>query len=240
MGRERNGEVADPAAAGGAPEAKRTGAADAGAGEPSRVPYGAAAAPARDGTVAPPEPLSLELGLALVAMAEGQPGVDLLERIAGLREQMGEEWGVPVPRIRVCDNLRLAPSEYVLKIRGLEVGRGRGRIGGEGALVARLGELLRGHAAALLGRDQVRSLLDRLRADYPATVEEVTGVLSTGEIRRVLQRLLAEQVAIRDLPAILETLADWASVNRDTGFLVQQVRRTLARPLAEAGLGDGR
>ena len=138
---------------------------------------------------------------------------------------------MPVPHIRVCDNLRLAPSEYVLKIRGIEAGRGRGRIGNSHALVARLGALLRGRAAELLGRDQVRSLLDRLRPDYPTTVEEVTAALSIGEIRRVLQGLLAELVAIRDLPAILETLADWASANRDPAFLVQQVRRTLARQI---------
>lgn len=192
---------------------------------------------------APPEPLSLELGLALVPMAEGHSGGDLLARIARLRTQMDQEWGVPVPRIRVCDNLKLGPSEYVLKIRGVEAGRGRGRIGSNHALVAKLGALLRQHAAELLGRDQVRSLLDRLRADYPTTVEEATAAMSTGEIRRVLQGLLAEQVAIRDLPAILETLADWASANREPAFLVQQVRRTLARQISlqHAGSdGDGR
>jgi flagellar biosynthesis protein FlhA len=143
---------------------------------------------------------------------------------------MAQEWGLPVPHIRICDNLQLAPSEYVLKIRGVEAGRGR--IGSDEDLVARLGAQLRGHAAELLGRDQVRSLLDRLRADYPTTVEEVTAELSLGEIRRVLQGLLAEQVAIRDLPAILETLADWASANRDPAFLVQQVRHTLARQIS--------
>ena len=192
---------------------------------------------------APPEPLSLELGLALVPLAEGHSGGDLLARIARLRTQMDQEWGVPVPRIRVCDNLQLAPSEYVLKIRGVEAGRGRGRIGSNHALVARLGALLREHAAELLGRDQVRSLLDRLRADYPTTVEEATAAMSIGEIRRVLQGLLAEQVAIRDLPAILETLADWASANREPAFLVQQVRLTLARQISlqHAGSdGDGR
>ena len=231
VGRERTGERATQAAAGGSPAAEQTLAADAGSGEPSREPA-AADATARAVAVAPAEPLSLELGLALVAMTQGQPGVDFLDRIARLREQMAQEWGVPVPHIRVSDNLRLAPSEYVLKLRGIEVGRGRGRFGGDRELVAGLGELLRGHAAELLGRDQVRLLLDPLRAVYPTTLEEVTRALSTGEIRRVLQGLLAEQVAIRDLPAILETLADWASVNRETGFLVQKVRGTLARQIS--------
>ena len=239
VSRERTGERTTRSAPDGTPAAEPTGEADGGGREPSRVPvaaagaaHAAADAAARAVTVAPPEPLSLELGLALVAMTQGQAGVDLLDRIAGLRERMAQEWGVPVPLVKVRDNLQLAPWEYGLKIRGLEVGRGRGRVDGGHDLVARLGELLRGHAAELLGRDQVRSLLDRLRIDYPATVEEVTGALSTGEIRLVLQSLLAEQVAIRDLPAILEALADWASVNRETGFLVQQVRSALARQIS--------
>ena len=239
VARARPGEPATETAAGGGAAAERSGQADSVAG----APHGTGAEAARVPMGTPPEPLSLELGLALVPMAEGQSGGDLLDRIAGLRAQMDQEWGVPVPHIRVCDNLQLAPSEYVLKIRGIEAGRGRGRIGSSHALVARLGALLRGHAAELLGRDQVRSLLDRLRADYPTTVEEATAELSIGEIRRVLQGLLAEQVAIRDLPAILETLADWASANRDPAFLVQQVRRTLARQssLQHAGSdGDGR
>ena len=220
-------QAAQAAAAGAAPAAGQTGEAGSGAG--ASLSAGAEATHAAAG--APPEPLSLELGLALVPMAEGQSGADLLDRIARLRTQMAQEWGLPVPHIRIRDNLQLAPSEYVLKIRGIEACRGRGRLGRSHDLVAWLGALLRGHAAELLGRDQVRSLLDRLREDYPTTVEEVTAELSLGEIRRVLQGLLAEQVAIRDLPAILETLADWASANRDPAFLVQQVRHTLARQI---------
>ena len=219
-------QATQAAAAGAATAAERSGATASGAG----APLSAGAPAARAAAGAPPDPLSLELGLALVPMAAGQSGGDLLERIARLRTQMAQEWGLPVPHIRICDNLQLAPSEYVLKIRGVEAGRGR--IGSDEDLVARLGAQLRGHAAELLGRDQVRSLLDRLRADYPTTVEEVTAELSLGEIRRVLQGLLAEQVAIRDLPAILETLADWASANRDPAFLVQQVRHTLARQIS--------
>ena len=234
VARARPGEPVTRTAATNASAAERSGEADSGAG----VPHSAGAEAAHVAAGAPPEPLSLELGLALVPLAEGQSGSDLLERIARLRTKMAQEWGVPVPHIRVCDNLQLAPSEYVLKIRGLEAGRGRGGIGSNHALVARLGALLRRHAAELLGRDQVRSLLDRLRADYPTTVEEVTAALSLGEIRRVLQRLLAEQVAIRDLPAILETLADWASADRDPAFLVQQVRRTLARQIGMQHAGS--
>ena len=246
VARARPGERVTQTAVRGAAAAERSGEADSVAGGRSAVP-GAAGTPhptgaeaARAATGAPAEPLSLELGLALVPMAEGRSGDDLLDRIAGLRAQMAQEWGVPVPHVQVCDNLQLAPSEYVLKIRGIEAGRGRGGIGSSHALVARLGALLREHAAELLGREQVRSLLDRLRADCPTAVEEVTAALSIGEIRRVLQGLLTEQVAIRDLPAILETLADWAPANRDPAFLVQQVRCTLARQISLQDAGrDG-
>ena len=232
VGREPAGAGAAPPAAGdGGPAAaaERTRTVDSGT-----AVAGAARSDSAAGAVAvaPPEPLALELGYALVAMTEGEQGADLLDRIARLRSQMAREWGVPVPHIRITDNLRLAPAEYVLKIRGMVVGSGRGRNGGAAALVAHLGELLSPRVAELLGREQVRSLLEGLRADYPTTVDEVTATLSVGEIRRVLQGLLAEQVSIRDLPAILETLADWAPANRETGFLAQQVRRTLARQIS--------
>jgi flagellar biosynthesis protein FlhA len=239
VGRAPTGAGALPPAPGDgrpAAAADRPGAVDAGTAVAPGARAGAASAAATATTaavaVAPPEPLSLELGYGLVALTEGELGADLLDRIAGLRAQMAGEWGVPVPHIRITDNLRLAPAGYVLKIRGMEVGSGRGRAGGAAALIAHVGELLGRRAAELLGREQVRSLLDGLRADYPTTVEEATGTLPVGEIRRVLQGLLAEQVSIRDLPAILETLADWAPVNRDTSFLVQQVRHTLARQIS--------
>ena len=68
-----------------------------------------------------------------------------------------------------------------------------------------LGELIRRHAHELLGRQEVKRLLDSMNEAYPKLVEELVPKLMTlGEVQRVLQQLLREQVSIRDLGAILE------------------------------------
>lgn len=97
---------------------------------------------------APPEPLALELGYALVTLTEGRQGQDLLDRIARLRAQLAEESALAVPQVVVTDNLQLAPAEYALTRRGTELSRGRCRAGDAAGLVAGLAAALRAHAAA--------------------------------------------------------------------------------------------
>ncbi|MFW5776617.1 MAG: flagellar biosynthesis protein FlhA [Spirochaetota bacterium] len=98
-------------------------------------------------------------------------------------------------------------------------------------IATHLTEIIKRHAADILGRQEVRSMLDTLRREYPAVVEDVQNVLSLGEIQKVLQSLLAEQVSIRNLVVILETLADFAAVSKEPTFLVEKVRQALARQI---------
>ncbi len=74
--------------------------------------------------IVPLETLSLELGYALVPLVDKEKGADLLDRITRIRREVALESGLVVPRVRVVDNMRLAPSEYCLKIRGVAVGKG--------------------------------------------------------------------------------------------------------------------
>ena len=83
-------------------------------------------------------------------------------------------------------------------------------------------------------------MLDTLRQDYPAVVEEVQGALNVGEIQKVLQGLLREQVSIRNMVVVLEALADYATVTKDTGFLVEKVRQALGRQISLQYSGDER
>ncbi len=106
-----------------------------------------------------------------------------------------------------------------------------------------LGELIRRHAYELLGRQEVKRLLDSMNDAYPKLVEElVPKLISLGEVQRVLQQLLREQVSIRDLGAILEVLVEAASQSKNIVHLVESVRQALARSLvhplldAEGGL----
>ena len=81
-----------------------------------------------------------------------------------------------------------------------------------------------------MSRDQVKRLLDSLKETAPALVEEVVpGLLSAGQVHRVLQNLLSERRSIRDLETILEALADHATTNRDIDSLTDQVRKRLTR-----------
>lgn len=104
-----------------------------------------------------------------------------------------------------------------------------------------LGELIRRHAHELLGRQEVKRLLDSMNESYPKLVEElVPKVLSLGEVQRVLQQLLREQVSIRDMGAILEVLVESAQQSKNIVHLVESVRQSIGRGLVRTLLdGDG-
>jgi flagellar biosynthesis protein FlhA len=89
----------------------------------------------------------------------------------------------------------------------------------------------------LLGRQDVQQLLDTLKETHPKVVEElVPNLLPLGGVVKVLQNLLREQVPIRDLLAILETLADWSPATKDLDILTEHVRHALARTITKMHL----
>ena len=95
-----------------------------------------------------------------------------------------------------------------------------------------LSEVLKSHAAELLGRQEVQHLVDRVATTHPKVVDElVPNLLPLGVIVAVLRNLLRENVSIRDLLTVLETLADHAPTSQDPEILTEQVRRSLARQI---------
>ncbi|MCM3665613.1 flagellar biosynthesis protein FlhA [Mesobacillus subterraneus] len=93
-------------------------------------------------------------------------------------------------------------------------------------------EIIKANAHELLGRQETKQLIDHLRESYPILVEEATpNPLAVGEIQKVLGRLLKENVSIRNLPVIFETLADYGKVTTDTDILAEYVRQALARQI---------
>jgi flagellar biosynthesis protein FlhA len=234
-------------------------------------------APAELSPVVPLDPISLELGYGLIPLVDKEKGAELLERITRIRKESALDMGLVVPRIRIIDNMRLEPSEYCFKIKGVEVGRGTirpgsymainpgnasGDIEGDPAkdpafglpalwigealrdkaeragftvvdapsiIATHLTELIKRHSSEILGRQEVQAILDALRKDYPAVVDDAMKHLGLGDVQRVLQGLLREQVSIRNMVAILETLSDYASITKDAGFLTEKVRQALGR-----------
>ncbi|MCP3739110.1 flagellar biosynthesis protein FlhA [Rossellomorea sp. BNER] len=101
-------------------------------------------------------------------------------------------------------------------------------------------EIIKNNANELLGRQETKQLIDHLQESYPILVEEVTpNPLSVGEVQKVLSKLLKENVSIRNLPIIFETLADYAKMSSDTDLLVEYVRQALARQITNRYVEQG-
>jgi flagellar biosynthesis protein FlhA len=106
-------------------------------------------------------------------------------------------------------------------------------------LATHLAEVVKQHAHELLTRQETKRLLDRLAESHPKLVEElVPKVLSLGEVQKTLQQLLREQVSIRDLSTILETLLDLAPASKNPVLLVEAARQALARALVQPLLSE--
>ena len=226
--------------------------------------------------------MELEIGYALIPLVDVNQGGDLLERITLLRRQCASELGIIVPPIRIRDNILLKPAQYVVRIKGVEIGHGElmtgcylamdpggvtRKVAGistkepafglpalwitetqkeaaelagytvvelPAVLATHLTEVIRGHAHEILTRQDVRGLVDNVKGIHPTVVEElVPAILSYGEVQKVLENLLRERLSIRDLPTILETLADHAKSTKDPTALTEHVRQALSRTLCK-------
>jgi flagellar biosynthesis protein FlhA len=97
-------------------------------------------------------------------------------------------------------------------------------------LATHLTEVIKNYAHELLGRQEVKNILDNLKEQYPALLEElVPKVVTVGEVQKVLSNLLREGVPIRDMVTILESIGDYAQITKDTDMLTEYVRRRLKR-----------
>jgi flagellar biosynthesis protein FlhA len=106
-------------------------------------------------------------------------------------------------------------------------------------LATHLAELIKQHAYELLSRHETKRLLDRLSESHPKLLEElVPKLLSLGEVQKVLQQLLREQVSIRDLGTILEALVEIAPASKHPVVLVETARQALGRALVHPLLNE--
>lgn len=235
------------------------------------------------------DPLELAIGFGLVPLVDQRSGGGLLARVGVVRRQIASDLGVVVAPVRIHDDLTLESHEYLLKVRGAEVARGRivpghrlamnpgGAVAGlagiptvepafglpalwiedgaraeaealgytvvdaESVIVTHLTETIRRHADELLTREETRKLLDAVKAQNAAAVEDVVPEkLGYGEVQRVLQHLLREGVSIRDLGTILEAIGDRAGLTRDPAVLAEAARQSLGRAITAGFLEEGR
>ncbi|MDI6604128.1 MAG: flagellar biosynthesis protein FlhA [Thermoanaerobacteraceae bacterium] len=231
------------------------------------------------------DPIELEFGYELIPFASNE----LLDRIVMIRRQIALDLGIVVPMVRLRDNIQLKPDEYVIKIRGTEVGRGKVYINrylcmqaGDkndsikgipdkepafgfpalwieeiekskaealgctvvdvpSVISTHLTNIIKKHSYELIGRQEVQGLLDNIKTTNPALVEEIVPkLLSLGEIEKVLSNLLREELSIRDMVTILETLADYVPTTRDTDILTEYVRQALSRTISNKYAVNGK
>ena len=229
--------------------------------------------------------LEVQLAPDLVDLASGS-GDDLLARVRGLRRRLALEMGIVVPPVRTRDSLELPQSTYVIRVAGVEAGRGMappGRVlalgdnleslpGSEtvdpvfglagkwvpmemrhsaelagatvidrvSVIVTHLSAIVTANAARLLTREDVRLLTDGVKQVNPSAADElVPSLLSLGEVQRVLQGLLGEEVPINDLPRVYEALAMRAKVSADPEGLIEAARLAIAPLIVSKKLEGG-
>jgi flagellar biosynthesis protein FlhA len=234
------------------------------------------------------DPILLYFGYGLIPLVDASQGGDLLERVVMIRRQIALELGAIVPIIRLKDDIKLAPNQYTILIKGVEVAGGeimfdhymamnsgyveeeidgietvepymglpalwisesqRERAEALGytvvdppAIIAtHLTEVVRSHLHELLSRQDVQTLINNVRETHPILIEElIPKLMSVGEVQKVLAKLLKEGVSIRDLVSILDTLADYAPVTRDTDMLTEYVRQNLRRSISRKFFSPG-
>lgn len=141
----------------------------------------------------------------------------------------------PVDGVETRDPSFGLPARWIADAHRADAEAGGWMVVDPGAVLAtHLMESLKGHAAELLGRQDVQEMLDTLKETQPALVEEVVPArVSLSLVHRVLQRLLRERVPIRDLVSILEAMADHADTAKDPESLTEHVRRAMGHVIAE-------
>jgi flagellar biosynthesis protein FlhA len=101
-------------------------------------------------------------------------------------------------------------------------------------LITHLGEVVRRHAHELLGREDLKALVDKVRETSPAVVDElIPNVLTMGAVHRVLLLLLEERVPVSNLTRILESLANHALTIKDVADLTERVRIDIGRSICD-------
>ena len=101
-----------------------------------------------------------------------------------------------------------------------------------------MSELIKRNAEELLTRQEVQSLIDKIKNDYPAIIDDVLKVASIGLIQRVLKALLHENIPLKDMLTILETIADVAEFTKNVDIINEQVRAKLSRVITQMYTGD--
>jgi flagellar biosynthesis protein FlhA len=152
----------------------------------------------------------------------------------------GEQNRRPLPGREVREPAFAVPAVWIAPVLEEQaIASGYSVVDPVTVITTHLGELVRRHAGELLGRAEIKRLMDGLNDSHPKLVEELVPKLMTlGEVGRVLEQLLRERVSIRDLGTILEALIEIAPINKGIVTLVEAVRQALGRRIVQPLLDE--
>ncbi|MEO1954060.1 MAG: FHIPEP family type III secretion protein, partial [Campylobacterales bacterium] len=101
-----------------------------------------------------------------------------------------------------------------------------------------MSELVKKNAEDMLTRQEVQTLIDKIKADFPVIVADVEKVASIGLVQRILKALLHEKIPLKDMLTILETIADIAEYTKNVEIITEQVRSKLSRIITQMYAGE--
>ena len=189
------------------------------------------------------EPIRFCFGCDLISLVAAELGGDLLERVSMIRRTIGLELGYIIPLVRLQDDIKLAPNRYAIYIKGIEAAGGDiipDHIDSPSIMSNHLMEVIRKHLPELISRQDVQNMINHIKESHSVLVDElIPKYMSIGEVQKVLVKLLKEDISIRDMVTILETLADHASFTRDTDMLTEYVRASLKRAISKKFFTSG-
>jgi flagellar biosynthesis protein FlhA len=150
--------------------------------------------------------------------------------------------GAPLDGFETREPAFATPAKWIVPaLQEQAIAKGYVVVDQTSVLATHLAEVVRQFAHELLTRQEVKRLLDTMAESQPKLVDElVPRLLTMGEVQKVLQQLLREQVSIRDLTTILEVLIDVAPTNKSQVAMVEAVRQALGRSLVQPLLTDER
>lgn len=227
--------------------------------------------------------LKIELGYGLLPLINDVEGRKLTDQIRALRRSLAQEMGFVTPAVRIVDNMQLGHTEYGIRVKELDAGKGDLQLGkllvmdpagmqidmpgdhvkepafglpatwiDEAAreeatfrgytivepaavLVTHLTEILRDNMSDLLSYAEVEKLIDKLSKEHKKLVEDIAPAqISRAGIQRVLQSLIKERISIRDLPTIIEGVAEASATTSHLDAIVEHVRGRLARQICHS------
>jgi flagellar biosynthesis protein FlhA len=186
----------------------------------------------RDNLDLPPHTYSIRVHGVEMGRGEAPPGT-----VLAISEDLGSLPGTPTHE----PVFGLAAKWVPIELRHQAELAGATVVDRSSVVTTHLAEVVRQQAGRLLGRSDVKALVEMVKVSDPAVVEELTpAALSLGEIQKVLQLLLEENVAIRDLVRIFEVLGERGRLTKDPESLVEGVRGVLGPAISAAHAVDGR